>query len=296
VELFAKLDDLLETTETSFLEKEDLRRKLHLEKRHREREGESHETVRRDNLKRILALEETLKTREADLDASSLVSLPKVTFIMLTICVASLVHIWAGRIDRRSTEEVQSQLEASLLRVSRLEKDLAESFEQISRLENEQSGCDLSTTPQASYDCIMKFQSLSNFAEGGSMQFLQAVGTKLDITNTMALRVISVVGLPDTGKTFLISTLFNRRLPSSRVCVTHGLSCLYIEEYNVLVIDSPAVQATVSHCNGGANELVDAQITEAFLHELIARVSDNIVFVVNKFTWSRNIFSSSTRR
>ena len=119
-----------------------------------------------------------------------------------------------------------------------------------------------------------------------AVDFLLHVGTKLDIQKTMKLRVVSFVGLFDKGKTFLINMLFNKQLPSSKVCVTQGLSCVYIEEKHLLIIDSPGIQATVSlREEDGVDRIVDAQYTEAFLFELISRISDNIIFVVNDFTW-----------
>ena len=54
----------------------------------------------------------------------------------------------------------------------------------------------------------------------------------------------------------------------------------------MLIIDSPGVQATVSlRAEDGVDQIVDAQLTESFLYEVIPRISDILVWVVNDFTW-----------
>lgn len=98
------------------------------------------------------------------------------------------------------------------------------------------------------------------------------------------VRVISVVGLFNKGKTFLLNKLFGLCLPSGRTQVTQGLSFVYLKERKMLVIDSPGVQSTVSYKSDCADRVVDAQFTETFIFELISQISDHIIFVVNDFT------------
>ena len=136
------------------------------------------------------------------------------------------------------------------------------------------------------YHCIIRIVSLSDFAQTKKIWFLKALNSDFDFDpeSGIDVRVISVVGLFNKGKTFLLNKLFGLRLPSGRTQVTQGLSCVYLKERKMLVIDSPGVQSTVSYKSDGADRVVDAQCTETFIFELISQISDHIVFVVNDFT------------
>lgn len=136
------------------------------------------------------------------------------------------------------------------------------------------------------YHCIIRIVSLSDFAQTKKIWFLKALNSDFDFDpeSGIDVRVISVVGLFNKGKTFLLNKLFGLRLPSGRTQVTQGLLCVYLKERKMLVIDSPGVQSTVSYKSDGADRVVDAQSTETFIFELISQISDHIIFVVNDFT------------
>ena len=136
------------------------------------------------------------------------------------------------------------------------------------------------------YHCIIQIVSLSAFAQTKKIWFLKALNSDFDFDPECGIdvRVISVVGLFNKGKTFLLNKLFGLHLPSGRTQVTQGLSCVYLKERKMLVIDSPGVQSTVSYKSDGADRVVDAQSTETFIFELISQISDHIIFVVNDFT------------
>ena len=134
------------------------------------------------------------------------------------------------------------------------------------------------------YHCIIRIMSLSHFAQTKKIWFLKAINSDFDPECGIDVRVISVVGLFNKGKTFLLNKLFGLHLPSGRTQVTQGLSFVYLKERKMLVIDSPGVQSTVSYKSDGADRVVDAQSTETFIFELISQISDHIIFVVNDFT------------
>ena len=98
------------------------------------------------------------------------------------------------------------------------------------------------------------------------------------------VRVISVVGLFNKGKAFLLNKLFGLQLPSGKTQVTQGLSFVYVKEHKMLLVDSPGVQSTVSYKSDSVDRVVDAQSTETFIFELVSQISDHIIFVVNDFT------------
>ena len=134
------------------------------------------------------------------------------------------------------------------------------------------------------YDCIIRILSLSDFAQTKKIWLLKAGSSDFDPDMDLDVRVISVVGLFNKGKAFLLNKLFGLRLPSGKTQVTQGLSCVYLKERKMLLIDSPGVQSTVSYKSDGADRVVDAQSTETFIFELVSQISDHIIFVVNDFT------------
>ena len=134
------------------------------------------------------------------------------------------------------------------------------------------------------YDCILWMMSLADFAKSKKILLLRALSSDFDPETIHHVRIISVVGLFNKGKTFLLNKLFGLRLPSGKTQVTQGLSFVYLKERRMLLIDSPGVQSTVSYKADNIDRVIDAQSTEAFIFELVSQVSDHIIFVVNDFT------------
>ena len=137
---------------------------------------------------------------------------------------------------------------------------------------------------ETDYDCILWMMSLADFAKSKKIWLLRALSSDFDPETIHDVRVISVVGLFNKGKTFLLNKLFGLRLPSGKTQVTQGLSFVYLKERRMLLIDSPGVQSTVSYKADNIDRVIDAQSTEAFIFELVSQVSDHIIFVVNDFT------------
>jgi HSP20 family molecular chaperone IbpA len=63
------------------------------------------------------------------------------------------------------------------------------------------------------------------------------------------------------------------------------MSFVYVPDRRMLIVDTAGAQATVTFRPQDIEPIADAQATEAFLFELIARMCDAIVFVVSDFTW-----------
>lgn len=137
---------------------------------------------------------------------------------------------------------------------------------------------------QDDYDCIIRIVSLADFEKSKRIWLLRSLYTDFDPSMGVDVRVISVVGLFNKGKTFLLNKLFGLRLPSGRTQVTQGLSCVYVKDRKMLLIDSPGVQSTVSYRSDSVDRVVDAQSTETFIFELVSQISDHVIFVVNEFT------------
>ena len=136
------------------------------------------------------------------------------------------------------------------------------------------------------YDCILQMMSLADFAHSKKIWLLRALSSDFDPETIHDVRIISVVGLFNKGKTFLLNKLFGLRLPSGQTYETQGLSFVYLKERRMLLVDSPGVQSTVSYKADCIDRVIDAQSTEAFIFEFVSQVSDHIIFVVNDFTSS----------
>ena len=153
-----------------------------------------------------------------------------------------------------------------------------------------------SCAKETAYDAVFAFESLSNFLTTGEIEFLQAPESKFDFTRESRYRIVAVVGLFDKGKTFLINKLFGKNLPSGKKCPTTGISFLWIEDLEMLVLDSAGVQRPVSQCDGAFQSIQDARATESFMFEMISRIADYMIFVVNDFTWFEQEYVSMLHR
>ena len=146
------------------------------------------------------------------------------------------------------------------------------------------------------YDAVLAFESLSNFLTTGEMEFLQTGESKFDFVKESRYRILAVVGLFDKGKTFLINKLFGKNLPSGKRCPTTGISFVWIEDLEMLVLDSAGVQRPVSQREGTVQSIQDARSTESFMFEMISRIADYMIFVVNDFTWFEQEYISMLQR
>jgi hypothetical protein len=167
---------------------------------------------------------------------------------------------------------------------------------QVEQMEMELEG-DLSQRPTTKYDGILTFTSLSDFISSGKINMLKSAESTFNIALKARYRIISVVGLFDKGKTFLINKLLGVNLPSGKLVTTQGLSFLWMKERRMLIVDSAGVQATVSHRAQArpaqdtrvqaaqCTSTVDAQTTESLLFDMISHISHHLIFVVNDLTW-----------
>ena len=134
------------------------------------------------------------------------------------------------------------------------------------------------------YDIILAFDSLANFLEHRQLSLLQKAESHLKLAELQKYRIVAVVGLFDKGKTWLMNKLFGVSLPSGKLHTTKGFSFLWIEERNMLVLDSAGVQSPVSFHKGAVDTILDAQTTEPLMFEMISRIAHHMIFVVNDLT------------
>ena len=134
------------------------------------------------------------------------------------------------------------------------------------------------------YDIILAFDSLANFLEHRQLSLLQKAESHLKLAELQRYRIVAVVGLFDKGKTWLMNKLFGVSLPSGKLHTTKGFSFIWIEERNMLVLDSAGVQSPVSFHKVAVDTILDAQTTESLMFEMISRIAHHMIFVVNDLT------------
>ena len=97
--------------------------------------------------------------------------------------------------------------------------------------------------------------------------------------------VVAVLGLYDKGKTFVLNSLTESKLPSGKKVATKGLSFKHVEVdggTRFVLLDSEGSYSPVKVCN--ELSVVEKEATELFLSELIFEMSDYFLCVVNDFT------------
>ena len=97
--------------------------------------------------------------------------------------------------------------------------------------------------------------------------------------------IVSVVGLYDKGKTFVLNNLAESNLPSGKKVTTAGLSFKYVDiekGTKLILLDTAGSYSPVkitSDCS-----IIEKEATEMFILDLVFDVSDYFIFVVNDFT------------
>jgi len=139
--------------------------------------------------------------------------------------------------------------------------------------------------PFESYDVVLRVSSLRSFAQTRRLPVHVSATCALEMAAEHRYRIVAVTGLFDKGKTWVVNTLFNKRLPSGKMCTTEGISLAWCPEDRILVVDSAGCQAPISFRDQDADNVTDAQVTESFLFELVSRLAHHLLFVVSDFTW-----------
>lgn len=97
--------------------------------------------------------------------------------------------------------------------------------------------------------------------------------------------IVSVVGLYDKGKTFVLNNLSESNLPSGKKVTTAGLSFKYVDiekGTKLILLDTAGSYSPVKITNECS--IIEKEATEMFILDLVFDVSDYFIFVVNDFT------------
>jgi len=96
---------------------------------------------------------------------------------------------------------------------------------------------------------------------------------------------VSVVGLYDKGKTFVLNNITNSNLPSGKKVNTKGLSFKHVNVdngTNLVLLDTAGSYSPVKVVN--ELSVLEKEATEKFMLEMVLELSDYFICVVNDFT------------
>mmetsp|Transcript_12957 Transcript_12957/g.14348 ORF Transcript_12957/g.14348 Transcript_12957/m.14348 type:complete len:659 (-) Transcript_12957:41-2017(-) len=118
----------------------------------------------------------------------------------------------------------------------------------------------------------------------------------LDSTNT----IVSVSGLFNRGKTFILNKLAKTKLPSDFKVTTKGLSFILPQDDNVknlIFLDTAGRNSPLSLSTSSVLDkvLAEKKTTELFMQDLIFDMSDVIIVVVNQLTFHDQEYLSVLR-
>ena len=153
------------------------------------------------------------------------------------------------------------------------------------------------------YDIIINIKSikaLSNENEGWPIKWnnknFQTIKKFLE-SNKNLLKV-GIVGNGNIGKSFLLSRIFNEKIPSGYSVITEGLSIKINQEHCYALLDSAGLQTPLLNNNQNQNQnseeeykqyvdlYKDKTQTENFIQNLILYLSDMLLIVVGKITFN----------
>ena len=153
------------------------------------------------------------------------------------------------------------------------------------------------------YDVIINIKSISSLAkeEGWSIKMNKNIK---DINNIELKNIfkIGILGNGNVGKSFLLSRLFNEKIPVGYSVVTEGISIKF-KENKYVILDSAGLQTPLirNTYNESTNKGIDEEDkdnkeyqnlykdkaqTENFIQSLILYLSDMFVIVVGKLTFN----------
>lgn len=147
--------------------------------------------------------------------------------------------------------------------------------------------------PFDDYDVVVRLESVldMNDADAGCA----ILGCASDVfEKPISVRTVAVLGLYNTGKSFLQSQLFGFNFPQGHLQRTAGLSFKLVESSNLLIIDSAGNLEPVSTESWALEDAVrDRKDVEMMVKELGIKMSDIIIVTVNDITWPEQEFVQS---
>jgi HSP20 family molecular chaperone IbpA len=156
----------------------------------------------------------------------------------------------------------------------------------------------LDDLPFDDYDLIISLESVRDLGEKSAGCPVIATSEKAVATfeKPITVRAVSVLGLYNTGKTFLQSHLFGFNFPQGPLVRTSGLSMKLLEDFNLLIVDSAGNLEPVSTASPNGSPVLleeavkDRRDVELLNKELAFHLSDILIVVVHDITWPEQEF------
>ena len=150
------------------------------------------------------------------------------------------------------------------------------------------------------YDVIINIKSIAALEreEGWPIKWNEARKEAISKFKDEQLLKVGILGNGNVGKSFLLSRLFNMKIPSGYSVITEGLSLKYNENDKYIILDSAGLQTPLladekyedkdEEKNKKKYEDLykDKTQTENFIQNLIIYLSDMILIVVGKITFN----------
>ncbi|EGC38563.1 hypothetical protein DICPUDRAFT_148758 [Dictyostelium purpureum] len=153
--------------------------------------------------------------------------------------------------------------------------------------------------PIDQYDMVIKIDSLKKCVENGiPIQLHSSVKKKW--SELQSTPIVSVLGLYNKGKTYVLSRIFDLKLESSFFSHTEGLSFITSKSSlsNVLIgLDTKGsntpIKCTIEKMG---DEIIDSQYTEVFIREITLFLSDIVLIVVDRLTRDDQLYIQQVRQ
>lgn len=146
--------------------------------------------------------------------------------------------------------------------------------------------------PVDEYDVVVRLESVIDLNLEIGCPIITSSGQAADIfEKPISVRTVAVLGLYNTGKSFLQSSLFGYNFPQGPCRRTTGLSMKYVEKSNLLIIDSAGNLEPVSAESWTLEDAVrDRKDVELMIKELVIQLADVLIVAVNDITWPEQEF------
>ena len=223
--------------------------------------------------------------------------------------------------SQKKYEESQKKLKESQKKLEELQKKLEEINKENDDLKRNEELKDFKNLQMEKfYDVVIAINSIKDInKEGWEVKFDENGKKKYEKHKDMNLIILGVLGNNNKGKSFLLSKISKIKLLSGTSIQTEGLSVKYPElkghkQRNLILLDSAGLETPVLRKNNSSVNIInnndiepkendkekeqnkefkesarDKIMTEIFLQSFIINVSDILLVVVGKLTYSEQL-------
>ena len=100
------------------------------------------------------------------------------------------------------------------------------------------------------YDLIININSITGILKGWDIKYSQNGKSKSEYSKRTPTKIFSVIGNKDRGKSFILSKVAKRNLPSGFSVTTKGLSISFPTFDNIALLDSVGFESPLLECDG----------------------------------------------